>query len=492
MYLKAEKSGVTCGGKPVLLRGMGLGNWFLPEGYMWLFGSKCDRPRRMEQLVAELCGEEYAETFWERFRSAFITEGDVAFIKESGLNSVRLAMNARNLFWFDADLQAHFQPRMLAHLENLLGWCRKVGIWLILDMHGAPGGQTGTNIDDSPHDRPELFENPAYQEMLVRCWQLLAERYKDEPAIGGYDLLNEPLPDWNRHLWPELVPLYRRLINAIREIDSNHMIILEGAHWDTEFSMFEELKPGELGENLLLEIHKYWNSPDEESLADLRCLAAKLEMPLWMGEGGENTLDWYTTAFPMYERLGIGWSFWSYKKMATDNSPVTFAKPAGWDRLLTYLDGGPKPDREEAVALFDAYLASVAAPVYNEDVIRALLRKAPLTVPAIAFDAEEIHSSCGSGADFRRTSQATIRFKDGHEGEINWSTFGGSQPNGGELAVELSAGDALGFRVEGSARAEAVYSGDGDVNIQSGNDGLVWARCIRGTVLLERVDLNGE
>lgn len=210
-------------------------------------------------------------------------------------------------------------------------------------MHGAPGGQTGQNIDDSESDIPELFTDRRNQDILVEMWHLLAIRYGNEPAIGGYDLLNEPIPNWNRRYNPQLLPLYRRLTRAIRDVDARHMIILEGAHWATDFSVFDDYTPEEAADNIVLEFHKYWSDPDEESLAPFVETAKRLNVPLWMGEGGENNLQWYTYAFPMYERLGIGWCFWAYKKMEVPNSPVTFEKPEGWDQITAYLDGRGTP-----------------------------------------------------------------------------------------------------------------------------------------------------
>ena len=82
-------------GKEVFLKGVGLGNWMLPEGYMWKFGAGGDRPRKIEKLVADLIGEERAGRFWKDFRKKYITEADIKRIAELGFNSVRPALNSR-------------------------------------------------------------------------------------------------------------------------------------------------------------------------------------------------------------------------------------------------------------------------------------------------------------------------------------------------------------------------------------------------------------
>lgn len=489
-YLHTEK-GVLCkGNRPFLLRGMGLSGWLLPEGYMWKFYTKCDRPRRMEALIEELCGPAYASSFWERFNRTFITEKDIRWIAEQGLNSVRLALNARHLFETDAGGSVRFCQETLSHVDDALAWCKKYGLYLFLDMHGAPGGQTGQNIDDSERDIPELFTNPENQDILVKMWQLLALHYAGEPAVGGYDLLNEPLPKWNKQYNSQLLPLYRRLIAAIRSIDKKHVIVLEGCHWATDFSVFDEFTPEEGADNILLQFHKYWNDPDEESLAEFVKAAKRLQAPLWMGEGGENNLSWYTYAFPMYERLGIGWCFWSYKKMEVPNSPVTFPQPAGWGRILAYLDGGERPDSVSSQEIFDDFLKCIAQGTYHPEVIHALLRKPDVLIPAAAFDREKIISRRTPGVHFRMRSSATLLFADGHAGQGDWRRYGGEpQPEEQRILLCLRAGDAVGYRIESQGRpfdVQVLSYGTGKRTLKADlREGILWLTCTEGSLQVE-------
>lgn len=128
-FLHTNNGVLYCGKNPIILRGMGLGGWLLPEGYMWKFYTKCDRPRRMEKLLRELCGERYAEAFWERYYDRYITERDIAWIAGQGLNSVRLAMNARHLFDIGEQDTVRFHTAYLRHVDDCLAWCKKYGIW---------------------------------------------------------------------------------------------------------------------------------------------------------------------------------------------------------------------------------------------------------------------------------------------------------------------------------------------------------------------------
>ena len=462
---------------------------------MWKFYTKCDRPHRIEALIERLCGTEYAASFWEQYFASYITEADIAWIAAQGMNSVRLALNSRLLFDAAPDGAVTFRVPALRLVDSCVAWCKRYGIYVMLDMHGAPGGQTGQNIDDCENDRPELFINEAHQDALVEMWRLLAQRYREEPAVGGYDLLNEPLPNFFGEYAPQLLPLYRRLIAAIREIDTKHLIILEGLHWATDFSVFDNMTKEEAADNLLLQFHKYWNAPDEESLAPFLQTADRLNVPLWMGEGGENNPAWYTTAFPLYERLGIGWCFWTYKKMETPNSPVTFVQPEGWQEILNHLDGGAQPSRSTATAAFDGLLACIRSSTYHPKIVDALLRRPPVWIPAEAFDAEQIRSEREPGASFRSTSHATLLYADGHTGAGDWRRYGGEpQPECERMLLRLHAGDRVAYRIRTAAdprvKITVHWHGSGTLRTQPDETDptLVWVCCVSGTVDIEAVE----
>src|SRR5205085_12311760 len=175
-------------------------------------------------------------------------------ISELGFNCVRPALNAR-LFLTEGE-----SPKYLPHgfelVDNLISWCRRYRVYVILDMHAAPGGQTGQNIDDGIDDEPRLFSEPKSQDRLVELWVKLATRYKDEPIVAGYDLLNEPLPERTGaapKYKAKLESLYKRINEAIRQIDKKHMITLEGADWANDWSVFGR----RFDSNLFYQFHYY-------------------------------------------------------------------------------------------------------------------------------------------------------------------------------------------------------------------------------------------
>ncbi len=373
-------------GDPILLRGVGLGNWMLPEGYMWKFGNRADRPRRIEKLVRDLIGEEDAKQFWAEYRRYYIAEADIQRIAALGYNSVRPALNSR-LFLTETD-PPHELEEGFELLDNLIRWCKANRVYVIIDMHGAPGGQTGQNIDDSANNLPELFMNPKHQDQLVALWEKIARRYKDEPAVAGYDLLNEPLPERTgasaKHK-AQLEPLYQRITRAIRAIDSKHMIILEGADWSNDWSVFT--KP--FDENLVYQFHYYcWDSPTKlNSIQRFLDARERLNAPVWVGETGEkdDTIYWATTDY--FEANNIGWSFWPWKKMETQNTPYSIKAPENWNAITTYSNGGEKPSKEIASKAFSELLNNIRLEncVFFPGVVNAMFRQAPVKIEAENF-----------------------------------------------------------------------------------------------------------
>lgn len=327
-------------GEPTFRRGMGLGGWLLPEGYMWRWEAPAHSPRAMEAAVARMLGSDAAaEAFWRSFRDRFLTGADIDLIAANGLDHVRLPLNARGLLAGDA-----LDPDGVSRIDQVLAWCRAAGLTCVLDLHAAPGGQTGANIDDSEHGRPELFTDTSAFAAGIRLWSLLAQRYAEDPTVAAYDLLNEPLPAAQEHLVPQLVEFYREATAAVRAVDPHHLISYEGWNWATRFDLFDEV----WDENSCLHFHKYWSEPTTASLRP--CLEARdrLGLPLWMGESGENTDDWYRAAFALFEQHGIPWTFWTWKKVEGPTSPVIASAPPGWDVVARCASsGGEVPARAE-------------------------------------------------------------------------------------------------------------------------------------------------
>src|SRR5437879_5848048 len=136
-----HKQIVDTAGKPLFVRATNLGNWLVPEGYMWLFEGGPQSPSEIRALVFELLGPEGSTGFWQKYRENYVTREDIAFLHRAGFNAIRVPLHYS---LFESDDAEGFQL-----LDRLIGWSHGENLYVILDLHAAPGGQTGTNIDDS-------------------------------------------------------------------------------------------------------------------------------------------------------------------------------------------------------------------------------------------------------------------------------------------------------------------------------------------------------
>lgn len=389
-------------GREILLTGWGLGNWLLPEGYMWLGGQqRFDRPRRIEQVLQELAGTEYMKRFWQTFRRDYIRREDIRYMAQLGYNSVRIPINWRVLMEEEPGIT--WKEEGFALLDRCMEWCQEFGLYAFLDLHGAPGGQTGANIDDSIDDVPRLFLDEDSRQKALALWRELAIRYGKLEVLGGYDLLNEPIAPYSPgrkdydYLFAKLEQFYRDAIAVIREVDSVHLFSIEGPHWATDTSIFHE----KYDDNMVLHFHRYAELPHRKILDSYIEKSKEWNIPLWLGETGENLNEWYAALYPLCTALGIGYNVWPWKKMECTNSPCSIRKPKDYDLILQYAKGGPHPGYEKAQQILDEYLELIRLEncTLHPEVTRHIFRQAPFSMLAADFD-----ELPGKGSSFSGTA----------------------------------------------------------------------------------------
>ena len=367
---------INANGDEVLLKGVGLGGWMLQEGYMMNSSGGADAQHQFIEKLNVLIGEEETNTFYTNWRKNFVTKRDIDSIAKWGFNSVRLAMHY-NLFTKPIEEETvqgenTWLTTGFDMVDELLSWCEENQVYLILDLHAAPGGQ-GEDVAISDHDvdKPSLWESEENKSKTVALWGKLAERYKDKEWIGGYDLINEIN-------WPingsVIRDLYVRITNAIRAHDSNHIIFIEGNWFANDFS---GLTPP-WDSNLVYSFHKYWSYNDTASIQWVLDLRNQHNVPLWMGESGENSNVWYTDAIKLFESNNIGWSWWPWKRIETTVSPFSVKSNANYEAIIKFWKGeGAQPSVNDAIQGLTQLTTDLLVENndYYKDVVDAVLRQ---------------------------------------------------------------------------------------------------------------------
>jgi len=319
-------------GKPLILRGVNLGNWLVPEGYMFKF-KHANSPRKIHEVISELLGPAEAQAFWREYRDSYIARPDIQKIKALGLNSVRVPFNYK--LFSPEEAPGVWTGPGLEMLERVVGWCKEAGIYVVLDMHCAPGGQTGDNIDDS-WGNAFLFQNAESRALAAETWRRIAERFANEPMVIGYDLLNEPVAPFTdtTQINPLLEPTYKEIVRAIRTVDTNHIVFLGGAQWDTNFRVFGP----PFDKKAVYTFHKYWCDTTQAMIQEYVDFRTRYSVPIWMGESGENKDEWVAGWRRLMEKNAIGWCFWPFKKMDAPSCVVTFERPEGYDEVIRFAE----------------------------------------------------------------------------------------------------------------------------------------------------------
>jgi len=322
--------------KPIKLRGVNLGGWLMWEGL--ILGETSVPEADLQKNLTSLTSFKSAHQFRTRFYDNFITEADIARISNLGFNCVRVPLDYRLLI--NRSRTSIDTPQGLTLIDHLLDWCESHQVYVILDLHAAPGGQSKLFVDDSDTTSLNLWQSDSKQKETVTLWKTLAARYKNRTIIAGYDILNEPSPPDGKIL----ADFYGRIIRAIRSEDTRHLILVQGGKLGTDFSMF----PFPPDANMAYSIHLYnWFGDNRKKrLDECQTLATNQSVPIWVGEFGENTYDMISSTITMMAAHDAvtGWAYWTWKKAPTRFPGINTIKiPAVWETLDKWLAQPDQP-----------------------------------------------------------------------------------------------------------------------------------------------------
>jgi endoglucanase len=326
----------------VMLRGVNLGGWLMMEGY--ILGGRNIAESQFKKDIADNCGQKKLQRFEETFRGNFITATDFVNIKNLRASVVRLP------FHYHIVTKGKW-----TFLDKAIAWAKKNGIYVILDLHAAPGAQNGDWHSDSS-GKASLWTEQKYREELYDIWRRLSERYKNEPAIAGYDVLNEAVGK-NTRIIKEV---YVRITKAIRATGDRHIIFIEGNTWSQEFEFlgrpwddqlafsFHYYLPGDFTFNCVRNLRypgkisgELWNRKKMENILQRYVkLQKKYRIPIYCGEFGVNLrcpdcateLAWVRDVLEIFKKYGIHYTYWTYKAVAGGLFP---------DGIYQYLDNKP-------------------------------------------------------------------------------------------------------------------------------------------------------
>ncbi|PIR43844.1 hypothetical protein COV24_00590 [candidate division WWE3 bacterium CG10_big_fil_rev_8_21_14_0_10_32_10] len=346
-------------GNQIKLRGVNLGGWLLWEGWIW--GKGFTSESKIYNDLVELTSEKDTENFRNSIYKNFITEQDIKKISELNFNMIRVPVN----------YEVFENVNKIKRIDNLISWCEKYNIYIVLTMHATPGGQS-TLFTANP-GKTLLWDSKEYQKQTVNVWRQVAERYKDKTIVAGYDLINEPdtkNPD-------TLLKLYNDIIKNIREVDSNHLIIIEGNKFAKDFSIFN--KPYTYNQMYSFHMYTWFRDNREEELSRYIKMANEQNLPMWAGEFGENKLDLIASTLDLYENKNIaGWSFWTWKK-AENKYPYLYKIKItdAWKKVIYYIAGSnKKPSKEETLKGMQEFIESIKIQnnVLNNETLKILTK----------------------------------------------------------------------------------------------------------------------
>lgn len=312
-------------GEEFIIRGYNLGNWMMLERFMFGFPGVDQLFRRYLKFYG---GQEKHDLFFDLYYKTYFQKKDAQFLKELGCNTLRIPFNYRV---FEDDMRPFvFSGKAFTYMDRVIELCREQGIAVVIDFHAVQGYQAYGHCVDNITGNMQLYYDDQCQKRYAALWRFVAEHYKDNDNVIGYDIMNEPTP--TPDAYEALRRCYRLAVEAIRSVDKTHIIFIEGTGASYDFSEMEE----RFDDNMAFSPHIYFMHPrffESEDRAARRKLlideidrqneaAQRLNVPIWYGETGVSVgpvekprLDYLDISLEVFNERGYGWTIWTYKDL---------------------------------------------------------------------------------------------------------------------------------------------------------------------------------
>lgn len=360
-FIKTDHNCFTYQGIPIRLRGFGIGTWLNLEHFM----IGLPTPDEMIQRTFEdTYGKTKADMFFQTYQTVFMEEEDFQYLKQCGVNFIRVPFNYR--LFIDDNHTEEYKEFGFALFDRLFALCRKYQIFVLLDLHTTPGGQNPDWHSDNSNGVPLFWKYQVFRDQMTNLWKEIAFRYHREPFLMGYDLINEPAMG----NWDLLNEFYEKTVVAIRQVDGNHIIVLEGEKFSMDFSGLNPIEDPLIA----LSFHYYptvWH-PDlldlkmdrfvrkekiKEGLDRLLAIQETFGYPAFCGEFGygkdcgsqEFTTLLLEDTLELLEQRDVNWLLWCYKD-AHFMSLVSPKKSLQWMKLVDVIENRWSQEIEKAEA----------------------------------------------------------------------------------------------------------------------------------------------
>lgn len=325
-YVTVSDTIFTKNNKPVLFRGIGIGSWLNLEHFM--IGIPTPE-NQIHDTFTLVYGEAVSQQFFDSFIRSFITDRDFQFMKDCGINVIRVPFNYH--LFLDDENTSGYKESGFHYFDYLLDLCDKYEIYLLPDLHAVPGGQNPDWHSDNNTGIPQFWHYKVFRDQIVALWKAIAYHCREREYLLGYDLLNEPYlidaPDI-------LSDFYQETTEAIRSVDPNHIIFLEGDHFAMQFDCIHNIQDS----NTALSFHYYptvwepelfseaYDRPARvkkfrDILLNIISIRKQFHLPVLCGEAGydinpgniTHSMELLEDTLTLFNEYSVSWTLWSYK-----------------------------------------------------------------------------------------------------------------------------------------------------------------------------------